>query len=351
MHRDDGRLANPGYASSLLLGYDRARIKAPRWRIKEWDYYLINDDDFAVALTLGDLGYMGLLSASVMDLKGKSFKTSSINTLLPLGSFKMPADSSSGLARFTNKRVSFSFEAQGGVRRIKASFKRFEGEDDLEVEAVLSDQPRDTMVIATPWKEDPLAFYYNQKIIGMKAQGSFTKGGLAHHFSPEESFGLLDWGRGVWTHDNSWFWAAAQGWQDGKGQRTPGSHRFGLNLGYGFGDTSAASENMAFIDGAMHKLGKVDFGIPPRKACPGRPPKGVAGQYALMEPWHVQDDEGRLDLVFTPTLDRFDFINLGLVISDQHQVFGTYDGHVVIEGERFLIKGLIGAAEVVHNKY
>lgn len=28
----------------------------------------------------------------------------------------------------------------------------------------------DTMVIATPYREHPKAFYYNQKIVGMKAE-------------------------------------------------------------------------------------------------------------------------------------------------------------------------------------
>ncbi|MEG1181602.1 MAG: DUF2804 family protein, partial [Oscillospiraceae bacterium] len=36
-------------------------------------------------------------------------------------------------------------------------------------------------------------------------------------------------------------------------------HRVGLNLGYGFGDTSAATENMFFLDGKGYKFGVVDF--------------------------------------------------------------------------------------------
>ena len=37
---------------------------------------------------------------------------------------------------------------------------------------------------------------------------------------------------------------------------------FGFNIGYGFGDTSAASENMLFYDGTAHKLDDVTFHIP-----------------------------------------------------------------------------------------
>lgn len=350
---ENGTLENPGYATSLLLNYDRAAIKASKWRIKEWDYYLINDDDYAVALTLGDLGYIGLISASVMDLRAGTYKTSSAMTPVPLGRFALPPDSSEGVSEFSNKQVKFRFEVHGGVRKIRAQFNRFEDDETLFIDAVLDEEPRDSMVIATPWEEDPLAFYYNQKILAMRASGSFKKGMLVHGFRPENSFGLLDWGRGVWTRDNTWFWSAAQGWQDGEGGQAPGSHRFGFNLGYGFGDTSAASENMVFLDGKMFKLGLIDFGIPPKEASGGEPKaeKGAGAQYDLMKPWHVTDSEGKLDLIFTPSIDRFDYTNVGFLITDQHQVFGSFSGKVMLDGEEFIVADLFGFAEVVRNKY
>jgi len=39
LHKPDGSLAEPGWATDLLLRYDCARVKAPAWRVKEWDYY------------------------------------------------------------------------------------------------------------------------------------------------------------------------------------------------------------------------------------------------------------------------------------------------------------------------
>ena len=76
LHDDSGRLTTPGYATSMIVNYDRARIRAAKHRIKEWDYYLVTDDKYAVALTLNDMGYLGMLSASVVDLENGSFKTS-----------------------------------------------------------------------------------------------------------------------------------------------------------------------------------------------------------------------------------------------------------------------------------
>lgn len=350
LHRLDGVLNQSGWATSPLLRYRRSAVKASRWRIKEWDYYLVNDDEYAVALTLSDLGYIGLVSASLIDFAQAAYTTTSVVTPFPLGRFHLPESSSSGVSEFENGRVSFRFEARDGVRSLRAYFGHFDGDDDLTFEAVLDEEPRDSLVIATPWKEDPRAFYYNQKIVGMRARGSFKKGLLVHGFNPTASFGLLDWGRGVWTRDNTWFWGAAQGWQDGKGGRAPDTRRFGLNMGYGFGDTSAASENIVFVDGVGHKLGPLVFDIPERSGGAGS--DRLADRYEFMQPWHVADDDGRVALTFSPVLDRADYMDYRLVRSDQHQVFGFFDGTVVLDdGSAFTVADLQGSAEVVHNVY
>jgi len=41
-------------------------------RIKEWDYYLIYNDHFGVALTVDDNSYMGLMSISFLDFDKKT---------------------------------------------------------------------------------------------------------------------------------------------------------------------------------------------------------------------------------------------------------------------------------------
>ena len=50
-----GHLTQTGFAKNLILDYDRSKIKANALRIKEWDYYLIANDDFAVALTVAKI--------------------------------------------------------------------------------------------------------------------------------------------------------------------------------------------------------------------------------------------------------------------------------------------------------
>lgn len=332
----EGRLREPGYALRPPFSYDSAQVTAPSWRIKDWDYYLMEDGSCALALTFSDLGYLGLVSASVIDLGAPSYKTTSQVVPLPLGNMGLPASSDEGDIIWADARCSVVFRHVPGGRRLSFAMRDFdENGMDLEAELLLTDEPRDSIVTATPWAEDPRAFYYNRKVLGMAAQGGFRWGAHVHEFDPAEALGLLDWGRGVWTYDNVWWWAAAQGHQDG--------HVLGLNLGYGFGDTSAASENVLFVDGVAHKLGRVKFSVPLK---PG------AG-FDYMGPWRMRDNERRLDVTFSPTIDRRDHTDVaGLLVTDQHQVFGTFSGTVTLDdGSTLELRALPGAAERVHNRY
>ena len=54
-----GELHEAGYARQLVKQYDRRAIKAAAHRIKEWDYYLMMNDRWGVALTIDDNSYMG----------------------------------------------------------------------------------------------------------------------------------------------------------------------------------------------------------------------------------------------------------------------------------------------------
>ena len=81
---ENGKLKHRGYATSLILDYERKAIKAPGFKIKEWDYYLLINDDFAVALTIADNSYMSLISASFSALM-RSKSTSAGSSLSSCG--------------------------------------------------------------------------------------------------------------------------------------------------------------------------------------------------------------------------------------------------------------------------
>ncbi len=324
----DGNLREPGWARSLLLDYRRADVKANKLRIKEWDYYIVTNDSFGIALTIADNSYMGLISASVLDFEKPWEQTVSVMTAFPMGKFKLPETSAAGDTLYGDKRVQMAFRVFEGERRLSCRFERFLGEDALELELSLAQPPMDSMVIATPFSA-PRAFYYNQKINCMRASGEAVLGKRRFAFSPETSFGTLDWGRGVWTYDNTWYWGNGNGVVNGK--------PFGFNIGYGFGDTSAASENLLIYDGVAHKLSKVQFNIP---------------EDSFLKPWTFSSDDGRFEMDFVPILDRAARTNALIIESDQHQVFGRFSGKAVLDdGTALELRDFLGFAEKVRNRY
>lgn len=324
-----GELREPGWSRSQLLQYKRNMIKAPAFRIKEWDYYLVLADGFAGAFTISDDGYIGLQSVSLLVFGDEPWEhTETILKPFPMGKLHLPESSASGRTEYADKRLQMSFDAADGKRHISCHFENFWNGKPFDCDIVLAQPPMDSMVIATPWDKKH-AFYYNQKINCMRASGWMRYDGVTYEFHPETDFGTLDWGRGVWTYDNTWFW--------GSGNCDLNGEPLGFNIGYGFGNTSAATENVLFYRGRVHKLDDVVFNIPPD---------------SYMKPWTFSSSDGRFEMDFVPVLDRAAKLDFKVLVSDQHQVFGRMSGKAILDdGTAIEISDVMCFAEQVHNRY
>lgn len=327
-----GQLTEPGYAKKLLPVYRRKDIKVSPLRIKEWDYYCVNNGRFALALTVADNGYMGLDSISLLDFEEGWEITNSPMSVMPMGKVGLPETSVKGDVRHSGKKYSISFENDGSGKRIlTASMENFGPEGAIVASVELFDEPEESMVICTPF-EKAGHFYFNQKINCMRAKGQVSYGGRTYEFDPADSFGVLDWGRGVWTYHNTWYWGSAS-------YKLENGDTFGWNIGYGFGDCSAASENMLFHNGKAHKLSQVKFNIP-------------GGEKDFLSPWTFTSDDGRFEMDFMPVMDRASCTDVKLIKSDQHQVFGLFTGKAVLDdGTEIFVKDFPGFAEKVENKW
>ena len=188
------------------------------------------------------------------------------------------------------------------------------------------------MVIATPFNKKK-HFYYNQKINCIRASGNATVGGKKYFFNGNDSFAVLDWGRGVWTYKNTWYWSSLSGTYNGK--------KIGFNLGYGFGDTKNATENMIFYDGKAYKVEQVTFHIPTNSD----------GVEEYLNNWKFSSSDNKVNLTFEPIFDRYDKADVLLIKSIQHQVFGKFSGTLKIGEETIEIKDLVGFAEKVTNHW
>lgn len=327
---EDGNLEQKGWARKLILDYNRDDITVGWHRIKEWDYYAILGPEKGITLTFSDLGYIGLIALCWLDFTEGDFHQEDKLLFFPKGSMDLPESSQSGNIDFHEKGIKISIIKEDKERHLYFQYSEYMDGKGLEAELTLQQDPKiDTMVIATPFEKDG-HFYYNQKINCMPTQGTVKIGNDVHSFSPQDTFGVLDWGRGVWTYKNTWYWGSASGMLD---DGTP----IGFNIGYGFGDTSMATENIIFYNGIGHKLDEVSFHF---------------NEDNYLEPWEFTSNDGRFEMKFEPILDRSSKFNLLVLKSIQHQVFGNFSGKMVLDnGNAIKFSNLLGFAEKVYNKW
>jgi hypothetical protein len=315
----------PGYSTRSIRNFERKAIKASAFRIKEWDFYQITNRNLCLQFTIGHSAYAGQVGAMLFDFE-KGEKLAEIGQLLvlPMGSLHLPEDAEKNhVVEYIKKQGEMKFTVKGNQRHLTCKWGAF------EADILLKRQNNNSLVINIPFDESPKAFYYNHKINCMTAEGFVNYQGVEYRFDPKDSFGLLDWGRGVWPFHNEWYWSNATGYL--------GDKIFGFNLGCGFGNTKEATENILFYGDTTHKLGEVKFEL---------------DRTNYMKPWRIYDLEGRLDLTLTPTYDRTTVSKLLWVDNCCHQMFGTFSGKVVLDDKTELkVENIISFAEHAINNW
>jgi hypothetical protein len=329
----DGSLADVGWATQPLLdcnlenaGFYWLRFLQPL-RIKRWDYYGITTPTHYYSFTLGNIGYLGQVFAYAVNFATREYHEETLS--LPFGrGVHLPRNSTKGESVYDNGKVRLAFGSEPSKRRLEIDWPGFDGAGlSAEVELWLPREHESTVVVIPIGKK---RFYYNRKVNCMPAKGWVTYKGEREVLTPSACLGNLDWGRGVWDYQSFWVWASASGFlRDGR--------TIGLNLGYGFGDTSAATENTFILNGRVHKLGRVDF-------------EYHAGSF--MQPWSMKSEGHDLELEFRPFLERLAKTDLKLLSSEVHQMFGTYHGRLITQaGEVIEVNDLIGFAEEHHARW
>ena len=159
LHDENGRLVEVGWATELIKMYDRSRISVGRLRLKEWDYYAVVNDRFALALTVDHNGYMTMDSISFLNFEERSQVTASKISLPCIAKRDLPPSSEKGDIRVHGKGYELIFENDGKSRLLHGYMDNFSGRDKISFDLLLTEAPRESMVIVTPYKDHPEAFF------------------------------------------------------------------------------------------------------------------------------------------------------------------------------------------------
>jgi hypothetical protein len=321
---DDGRLREPGWSPTMLQRWDASRVAVPD-QLRQWDFFTIQSDAAAVNLTLVDLGFLEVATVGVVDLAtAETFSSVRIvggGDVLTLTD-RVEGNASLTIAGAAAPGMTFTTDATSTAITIDVPVSSLgvaaQGTFTLHRRAAMP-----YLSLATPFAEDPQLFFYEQKIPGMTAEGTLTIGTRTFTFAADSTDATMDWGRGAWPDMALWRWAAASGIVDGE--------PLAFNLGNGFGDARAGSENLVVAADVAHKLAAVEWTYDP--ADP-------------LADWRFDAGDGRMALTLHPIAPEVGGLDFGAVFSRLHKAYGTFSGTIVLDdGRTVTIDGMRGFAE------
>jgi hypothetical protein len=329
-----GRLTQVGWARAPLLDcnleqvafYPRPLRLLQRLRVKRWDYYGVTTPERYFSVTLADLGYAGQAFVYTVDFATGRCHEETL-TIPPGGGIRPAAQQHGRRKPLRQRQGAPGLSGDAGRpphRRDLAGFRR----EPLSAEISFATAPEhESTVVVIPIRGN--RFYYNRKINCLPARA-----GCRSATSAPRSRGNLP------------------------GQPGLGPRRLGISLLLGVGQRvglpggRADARPQPGLRLWRHRRGHREHGDPERP----RPQAGAGRLQLQRAEFHAAlahgCPDGRLDLTFTPFVERVAATNLLLIASTVHQLFGRYSGHVVADdGERIAVDGLVGFAEEHHARW
>jgi hypothetical protein len=298
-----------------------------RWlRKKKWNYWCIMSEECLISATVSNIDYAGMVFVYFLDYKTKKFIEKTIMT--PFGSgCAMPAGVHENVC-FKNKQIEIELFSKGGDTHLIVRCDDFGGEKLNADILVHYPEGYETLNVVIPWTSRK--FQFTSKHEGMTATGTVRVGARTYDLNTG-AYGCLDFGRGIWPYKVRWNWANAGGFTKGR--------RIGLNLGGQWTDHTGMNENAIVVDGKLSKISEdIIFEF---------------DRTNLMKPWNIRSSEtDGVDLVMTPFFERVAKSDLGIVVSEVHQMVGRFTGRVKLSNGAFAeIDSLLGTIEDHFGKW
>jgi|CXWL01.1.fsa_nt_gi hypothetical protein len=294
-------------------------------RKKRWNYWAVHDDRIFFSATIADVDHYVLAFVYFLEFETQRFIERT--AILPPGALDLPPTvRESVIFEQGGRRVALISEKRG--TRIQVDWPDF-GDVALHAD-LLAEQPakHETLNVVIPWSRD--RFQFTSKQNTLPVSGAIDLGGEVFKMKRSSSWGVLDYGRGVWEYSTAWNWGAfSTRLPDYKDER---GRTLGLNLGSKWTDGTGMTENGICLDGTLSKLGEdIPF---------------VYDESNFMKPWRIKAKSKRVDLKFVPFYERVAKAKTGALSSEVHQMFGRYTGTVVPDtGETIAIADVFGWIE------
>ena len=325
----DGSSLNPSARGWSRKPLHRANLDGCFGVNKRWDYWAFLAGDLVVSAVYSNIDHFGLADVYWVDLV--TGETGGQAILTPADALHLPERPGTAPLVVDRDGLALRMVDDEAGPRLLVDWEEVDGRRgrlDVLVEAPAS---HESLNVVIPWSDT--VFNFTSKHQARPAVGHLTVGDRRWSIgSPDgpESWGVLDVGRGRWPHEVTWNW--------GGGAGRAGGHVVGLQVGGKWTEGSGFTENGLIVDGQLTKLGAE-----------------LRWDYSWddpMQPWHVVDPGGQLDMVLTPRFDKHSHVDAGEFGSETHQVFGDWSGRLRSDdGLEIEFEGLQGFAEEARQRW
>lgn len=315
-----------GNLNPAAIGYSRkplinSNLSGHFMRKKKWNYWCIYGEDIMFSASIRHMDYTVICSVYFVDYETQRFFEKTIT--VSLGQRIHMPNQVLETVNFSNDDMNIHLLHVQSETHMKVMIPNFDGEflqADLQIEHPANDE---SLNVVIPWNRQ--LFHHTAKHHTMPTSGFVKVGDRRYNFNSEDSYAVLDYGRGVWPRKASRQWAVAS-------QRL-GTQRIGLNFGGTWTDGTGMTENAVFVDGHMSKISEdVIF---------------KHDETDLMKPWNITSKfSPDVSLTFTPFLQRDANIKVGFVNMNGYQMVGYFNGFVHLDnGSCLTITQLLGSIE------
>ena len=319
-----------GVPAALGLGnIDYRGLGRPPWSwtrgvgrrlLKRWQFVGAVDEELVVGAAVAHVQYLATAFAYVYDRRTGELIERSAKVPFAAGA-RFSSTPAEGETRFTLPGVSVRMgnTPHDGVRTLDVHMG-----SDLEIHLRYREEG---VGMSTSCPHETGGVHYTYKFPGLHAEGEVVVRGRRRVLEAD-ALALLDWTASTPPRATTWNWACAVG-RERRGRRVAINFSRGL-VGGPF------SQNAVWLDGTPHLLPPVAFGYDPEQI--------------VTAPWHLTTSDRAVDLIFHPTAERSEDINMGFVASRFHQPFGRFEGFVAAGGEPLDVS-LFGVCEEHYAKW
>jgi hypothetical protein len=299
----------PGRTNLLDARYRRLPRPLRWWRLKEWQAFQIATPRLFGNVALFDAKLMALLQVKLYD-RTAGVKHVHERRLRP-GAFRVADQLLDSSTRHADRRgcLGFTNRFAAGRAEIEIDLPATRACPRIAGRLIVHADRGASQVVSLPF-EGAGGMYSHKGMFPL--EGELTVGDEVHRLVPGEALALMDDHKGYYPYVMRWDWVTSAT-HDAAGRA------LGFNLTHNqCRDPERWNENCAWIGDQIGRLPAVTF-----ERARAREPG---------ERWRIRDRDGRVDVVFTPTVPGDVKVNAVVVESRYRGPFGHFTGRLEPEG-------------------